>query len=41
MRSFFETPTITALAVAIEALIIQQVSRMSEEEAHRLVHSQD
>jgi acyl carrier protein len=38
VRKFFETPIITALAVAIEELIVAQISRMSAEEVHRLAH---
>jgi amino acid adenylation domain-containing protein len=37
MRSFFETPTIAALATLIETILIQQIEALSEEEAERLV----
>jgi amino acid adenylation domain-containing protein len=39
LRDFFEAATVTRLAVRIEALILEQISAMSEEEAHRLADS--
>jgi acyl carrier protein len=41
IRSFFETPTLAGLALAVEELIVTQVSRMSDEQARRMAHSQE
>ena len=39
MRRFFEGPTISALAAAIEELLVEEISRLSDDEAKRLVQS--
>jgi acyl carrier protein len=39
MRRFFESPTIRNLATAIEELLVEDISALSEEEARRLAHS--
>jgi hypothetical protein len=36
MREFFNAPTISALAAAIEDSIIEQVSRMDDEQVNRM-----
>jgi acyl carrier protein len=39
LRDLFEAATVARLAARIEALILEQISAMSEEEAHRLADS--
>jgi acyl carrier protein len=38
MRRLFETPTIAALAEAIEELILKKIDSLSEEEVQRFAH---
>ncbi len=39
MRTFFESPTIAELAVAIEELLADEISQLSDDEVRRLAHS--
>jgi len=39
MRTFFESPTIAELSVAIEELLAEEISQLSDEEVQRLTHS--
>ncbi|HXI73486.1 MAG TPA: phosphopantetheine-binding protein, partial [Verrucomicrobiae bacterium] len=39
MRTFFESPTIAELSVAIEELLADEISQLSDEEARRLMHN--
>lgn len=41
IRRFFETPTLSGLALAIEELIVAQIGRMSDEQARRLARSRE
>ncbi|HXE42061.1 MAG TPA: phosphopantetheine-binding protein, partial [Candidatus Baltobacteraceae bacterium] len=36
MRQFFDAPTISSLAAAIEEAIVEQVSQMSDEQINRM-----
>ena len=38
LRRFFESPMILDLAKSIEELLVEDISALSEEEAHRLAH---
>jgi len=39
MRTFFESPTIAELSVAIEELLAEEISQLSDEQVQRLTHS--
>jgi amino acid adenylation domain-containing protein len=39
IRRFFESPTVAELSVAIEELLADEISRLSDDEARRLAHS--
>lgn len=39
MRAVFQTPTVAALALAVEEMIVAEISAMSEAEAQRCAHS--
>ncbi|HEY2329663.1 MAG TPA: phosphopantetheine-binding protein [Verrucomicrobiae bacterium] len=39
IRAFFESPTVAELSVAIEKLLADEISQLSDEEARRLSHS--
>jgi acyl carrier protein len=39
MRTFFESPTIAELSAAIEELLAEEISQLSDEEVQRLTHS--
>jgi amino acid adenylation domain-containing protein len=41
IRRFFESPTIAGLSAVIKELLVEEINRMSDEEAGRLAHSAD